>query len=87
MKRENEHSEEWLNDFSQKLRAVALELTAAEEAEEKKKKMSILRNGSHIFSHEAEKTATWELQKRGEQKKKEMELKEDWLNIQGQQEN
>jgi hypothetical protein len=46
---------------ARKLReAVALELTAEEEAEEEEE-MSILRNGSSIFSHEAEKTATWEV--------------------------
>jgi hypothetical protein len=56
-KRENEHSEEWLNAFSQEAEeAVALKLTA-EEAEEDDEHSEEWLN---IFSQETEKTATWE---------------------------
>jgi hypothetical protein len=54
---ENEHSEEWLNAFSQEAEeAVALKLTA-EEAEEDDEHSEEWLN---IFSQETEKTATWE---------------------------
>jgi hypothetical protein len=54
---ENEHSEEWLNTFSQEAEeAVALKLTAKEAEEDDEHSEEWL----NIFSQEAEKTATWE---------------------------
>jgi hypothetical protein len=51
---ENEHSEEWLNIFSQEAEeATALKLTAEEEDEHSEEWLK-------IFSQEAERTATWE---------------------------
>jgi hypothetical protein len=54
---ENEHSEEWINIFSQKAEeVVALKLTAEEAGEDDEHSEEWLR----IFSQETEKTATWE---------------------------
>jgi hypothetical protein len=62
---ENEHSEEWLNTFSQEAeRAVALELTA-KEAEEK---MSILRNGSTFSAKKLKRLQHGSLQQKKKKK-------------------
>jgi hypothetical protein len=54
---ENEHSEEWLNIFSQEAEeAVALKLTAKEAEGDDEHSEEWL----NIFSQETEKTATWE---------------------------
>jgi hypothetical protein len=55
---EDEHSEEWLNDFSQEAKeAVALKMTEKEAEEDDEHSEEWL----NIFSQETEKTATWEV--------------------------
>jgi hypothetical protein len=53
---ENEHSEEWLNIFSQEAEEAALKLTVEEAGEDDEHSEEWL----NIFSQETEKTATWE---------------------------
>jgi hypothetical protein len=65
-KKKNEHSEEWLNDFSQEAEeAVALKLTARKKKQ--KRMMSILRNGSIFSARKLKRLQHGSLQK---QKKK-----------------
>jgi hypothetical protein len=64
----NERSEERLNDFSQRAEsAVALELTTEEEEEDEEEDDEHSEEWLSIFSHEDEKTATWEVAKTEEE--------------------
>jgi hypothetical protein len=82
---ENEHSEEWLNDFGQraeKKEAIALKMTAEEAKEDDEHSEEWL----HIFSQEAERTATWEFAEEEEEEEDNIFFADLWEQIESLEE-